>query len=173
MVARALIGKVMVHRVEGRELRVRIVETEAYVGEHDLACHAAKGRTKRTEVMYGAGGYAYVYFIYGMHEMFNVVTGPKGNAQAVLVRAGEGVGGFEGAVNLSGPGRFAKGMGIGRGAYGVDLTGEVMFFWDDGWKGRVRRGVRIGVDYSGEWKHELLRFWDAGSGAVSKPVPKE
>ena len=95
MVARELIGKVMVHGVgEGEELRARIVETEAYVGEHDLACHAAKGRTKRTEVMYGAGGHAYVYFIYGMHEMFNVVTGPKGVAQAVLVRAGEAVSGF-------------------------------------------------------------------------------
>ena len=77
-------------------------------------------------------------------------------------------------MNLSGPGRFAKGMrDWAQGEYGVDLTGEVMFFFDDGWEGRVRRGVRIGVDYSGEWKHELLRFWDAGSGAVSRPVPKE
>src|ERR1700742_64545 len=95
-VARGLIGKVMVHRIHGKELRSRIVETEAYVGEHDLACHAAKGRTKRTEVMYGEGGHAYVYFIYGMHEMFNVVTGLPGNAQAVLVRAAEALSGFEG-----------------------------------------------------------------------------
>ena len=178
VVARVLFGKVMVDRVvggDGEELRARIVETEAYVGEHDLACHAAKGRTKRTEVMYGVGGHVYVYFIYGMHEMFNVVTGPKGNAQAVLVRAAEVVGGFPGGekVNLSGPGRFAKGMRIGRQEYGVDLTGDVMFFVDDGWSGRIRSGVRIGVDYSGDWKHELLRFWDAGSKAVSKPVPKE
>ena len=177
VVARELIGKVMVHRLaDGRELRARIVETEAYVGPHDLACHAAKGRTKRTEIMFGEGGHAYVYFIYGMHEMFNVVTGKEGDAQAVLVRAAEGVSGFEGfseKVNLTGPGRFAKGMGIVRGDYGVDLTGEKMFFVDDGWKGRVRRGVRVGVDYSGVWKEELLRFWDAGSGAVSKPVPRE
>jgi DNA-3-methyladenine glycosylase len=179
VVARELIGKIMVHRVGGdgeRELRARIVETEAYVGEHDLACHAAKGRTKRTEVMYGPGGHAYVYFIYGMHEMFNVVTGPKGIAQAVLVRAAEALSGFEGPaerVNLSGPGRFAKGMEISREEYGLDLTGDRMFFVDDGWSGRIREGVRIGVDYSGDWKHELLRFWDAKSTAVSKPVPKE
>src|SRR5947199_357079 len=151
VVARELIGKVMVHVVGGKALRARIVETEAYVGEHDLACHAAKGRTKRTEVMYGEGGHAYVYFIYGMHEMFNVVTGPAGNAQAVLVRAAEAISGFDGVVNLSGPGRFAKGMQIVREEYGLDLTGDRMFFEDVGWEGRIRSGVRLGVDYAGAW----------------------
>ena len=108
-----------------------------------------------------------------LHEMFNVVTGQAGNAQAVLVRAAEAMSGFQIAVNLSGPGRFAKGMEITRGEYGLDLTGDIMYFLADGWKGRIRRGVRVGVDYSGEWKDELLRFWDAGSKAVSKPVPRE
>ncbi|MGN6370046.1 MAG: DNA-3-methyladenine glycosylase [Phycisphaerae bacterium] len=173
VVARELIGKIIVHRIACKELRARIVETEAYVGEHDLACHAAKGRTKRTEVMYGPGGHAYVYFIYGMHEMFNVVTGPMGNAQAVLVRAAEPVSGFDGSINLSGPGRFAKGMGIARDEYGLDLTGEILFFVEAGWRGRIHSGVRVGIDYAGPWKEELLRFWDAGSRAVSKPVPKE
>jgi DNA-3-methyladenine glycosylase len=81
--ARDLIGKILVHRVGGREQRGRIVETEAYVGPHDLACHASKGRTKRTEVMFGDAGHAYVYFIYGMYEMLNIVASHVGDAQAV------------------------------------------------------------------------------------------
>src|SRR5438477_3946079 len=79
--AEALIGKILVHRVAGKEFRARIVETEAYVGPDDLACHASKGRTKRTEVMFGPPGHAYVYFIYGMYDMFNIVSGDTGDAQ--------------------------------------------------------------------------------------------
>ena len=82
--AQALIGKVLVHRAEGHAYAARVVETEAYVGPHDLACHASKGRTKRTEIMFGPAGHAYVYFIYGMYDMFNIVTGTVGVAQAVL-----------------------------------------------------------------------------------------
>ena len=85
IVARELVGKILIHRVDRRVLRARIVETEAYVGAHDLACHAAKGRTARTEVMFGDGGYAYVYLIYGMYDMLNIVTGHEGDAQAVPV----------------------------------------------------------------------------------------
>ena len=174
VVALELIGKVIVHRVRGKELRARIVETEAYVGPHDLACHASKGRTKRTEVMFGEGGHAYVYFIYGMHEMFNVVTGGAGDAQAVLVRAAEAIGGWDEDVNLSGPGRFARVMEIARTDNGRDLTADVLFFEEDWeWRGKIRRGARVGVDYAGAWKAEHLRFWDARSGAVSKPVPRE
>src|SRR5688572_1576351 len=87
--APALLGTTLVRRWEGDELRMRIVETEAYVGPHDLACHAAKGRTKRTEVMFGAPGHAYVYLIYGMYQMLNIVAAGVGDAQAVLIRAGE------------------------------------------------------------------------------------
>src|SRR5262245_5968976 len=85
-VAQDLIGKILVRRIDGEEYRARIMETEAYVGTHDLACHASKGRTKRTEVMFGPPGRAYVYLIYGMYEMFNVVTSAVGDAQAVLIR---------------------------------------------------------------------------------------
>jgi DNA-3-methyladenine glycosylase len=178
VVARELVGTILVRRIveegEMREFRARVVETEAYIGEHDLACHASKGRTKRTEIMFGHGGFAYVYFIYGMHTMLNVVTGKKDHAQAVLIRAAEAVGGWgdsEGRVNLSGPGRLCKSMRVRLVDNGVDLTGEEMFFVSPGKvkKPRIVATPRIGVDYSGDWKHELLRFIDADSAAVSGP----
>src|SRR5437667_11863719 len=102
-VARDLIGKILVRRTRGKELRARIVETEAYIGPHDLACHSSKGRTARTDVMFGPTGRAYVYFIYGMYEMFNIVCGHEGSAQAVLLRAAEPLDGWH--ADLSGPGR--------------------------------------------------------------------
>lgn len=170
VVARELIGTILVHRVNGRERRGRVVETEAYVGEHDLACHAAKGRTGRTEVMYGEAGHAYVYFIYGIHDMLNVVTGAVGVAQAVLIRAAEPLG-WKDAVNLSGPGRLTKAMAITRADNARDLLGDELFFLEgDGRRIKIERTPRIGVDYAEEWKDELLRFMDAGSAAVSRRV---
>jgi DNA-3-methyladenine glycosylase len=165
-VARDLIGKILVHRVDGKEFRGRIVETEAYVGEHDLACHAAKGRTKRTEVMFGPPGFAYVYFIYGMYTMLNIVTGTKGVAQAVLVRAAEPLEGWE--ADLSGPGKLAREFEIARADNGLDMTGDRLFVLDDGEKRQAAASKRIGVDYAKEWKDAMLRFYDAGSKAVSK-----
>ncbi len=85
--ARALIGKILVRHIHGKAFQARVVETEAYLGPHDLASHASKGRTRRTEVMFGPAGRAYVYLIYGMYEMLNVVAGGVGEAQAVLIRA--------------------------------------------------------------------------------------
>jgi DNA-3-methyladenine glycosylase len=170
VVARELIGTVLVHRIGGRggrKWRARVVETEAYVGPHDLACHAAKGRTKRTEVMFGQGGHAYVYFIYGMYDMLNVVTGAVGDAQAVLIRAAEPMDGWQ--ADLSGPGKLARAMNITRAHNGIDLLGDSLYF--------LRRetptvpivqSVRIGVDYAGEWKEAMLRFYDPQSAAVSK-----
>jgi DNA-3-methyladenine glycosylase len=167
VVARELLGKVIVRHVHRRELRARIVETEAYVGEHDLASHSSKGRTARTEVMFGPPGHAYVYLIYGMHDMFNVVCAGVGDAQAVLVRAAEPLAGVDGS--LSGPGRLARGMHISRRENGIDLAGDRLFIADDGTRPRkVVRTPRIGVDYAGAWKDELLRFVDAESRAVSK-----
>jgi DNA-3-methyladenine glycosylase len=167
VVARELIGTIFVRRTGGEELRARVVETEAYLGAHDLACHAAKGRTKRTEIMFGRGGFAYVYFIYGMHAMLNVVTGTEGDAQAVLIRAAEALN-FE--ANLSGPGRLCKGMGITTGDNGVDFCGSEMFFLSgNGSELKILQTPRVGVDYAGVWKDELLRYVDAGSKAVSGP----
>jgi DNA-3-methyladenine glycosylase len=170
--ARDLIGKLLVRPVSGETCRARIVETEAYVGTHDLACHAARGRTRRTEVMFGPGGHAYVYFIYGMHEMFNIVASVAGDAQAVLVRAAEPMDGWE--VDLSGPGKLARGMRITRALNGVDLTGDDLFLTQDVHsRPRIVTGPRVGVDYAGEWVDAPLRFVDADSSAVSKPWPAE
>src|SRR3954454_12386541 len=124
-VAPDLLGKILVHRRGGEEYRARIVETEAYVGSHDLACHAAKGRTARTEVMFGHAGHAYVYLIYGIHDMLNIVSGAHGVAQAVLVRAAEPLDGWD--ANLTGPGKLAKGFAITRRDNGADLTGDRLF----------------------------------------------
>jgi len=170
-VARDLVGAILVRRFRGRTLRARIVETEAYVGPHDLASHASKGRTARTDVMFGPPGRAYVYLIYGMYEMLNVVTSVEGDPQAVLIRAGEPLDGWD--ADLSGPGKLARAMKISRALNGADLTGDALSFApNSGARPRLVAGTRVGVDYAGDWKHELLRFMDADSRAVSKPRPK-
>src|SRR3981081_4038685 len=110
--APALIGKILVRRADGKEYRARIVETEAYLGPHDLAAHSSKGRTRRTEVMFGVPGHAYVYLIYGMYHCLNVVTGPGEHASAVLIRALEPVRDIEG--NMKGPGLLCRALGIDR-----------------------------------------------------------
>jgi DNA-3-methyladenine glycosylase len=165
-VARELIGKILVHRVGGRELRARIVETEAYLGPSDLASHSSKGRTKRTEIMFGRAGHAYVYFIYGMYEMFNIVAGKTGEAHAVLVRAAEPLDGWE--VDLSGPGKFATRLEIKRSDNGIDLTGDRLFLLDSDERPEVSVSARIGIDYAKDWVSKPLRFFDSASGAVSR-----
>jgi DNA-3-methyladenine glycosylase len=169
-----LIGKILVHRLAPAQppLRARIVETEAYVGPHDLASHSSKGRTARTEVMFGPAGHAYVYFIYGMHEMLNIVAATRGDAQAVLLRAAEPLDGW--TANLTGPGRLARAMQITRAAHnGLDLTTSNVLFLQDNPTDRPRVAVtrRIGVDYAQDWKDAMLRFLDADSPAVSKARP--
>ena len=168
-VARALIGCTLVRPIDGVVRRARLVETEAYVGEHDLACHAAKGRTRRTEVMFGPAGRAYVYLIYGMHQMLNLVTGAQGDAQAVLLRAAEPLG--EWTANLSGPGRLAKGFGITPADNGMDVTSGPMTVEPCSAAVDIGSSVRVGIDYAGDWTHVPLRFFDPRSRAVSKPWP--
>jgi DNA-3-methyladenine glycosylase len=166
--AQALIGKILVHKVGDRTRRARLVETEAYVGPHDLASHSSKGRTARTEVMFGPPGHAYVYFIYGMYDMLNIVAGEPGSA--VLIRAAEPLDGWQ--ANLSGPGRLTRGLGITKADNGLDITGRKLFLMDAASdRPRIVRSRRIGVDYAKHWKDELLRFADADSQAVSKPRP--
>ena len=165
-VARALLGTVLVHRKNGAELCARIVETEAYVGPHDLACHASRGRTRRTEVMFGEAGHAYVYLIYGMYRMLNVVTGEEGDPQAVLVRAAEPVSGVVGTTN--GPGRLARAMSIEMADNGVDLCAEALFFARGARPRAIVETTRVNVDYAGEWAEKPLRFYDPASRWVSR-----
>lgn len=166
--ARSLIGKVLVHRIDEMEFRGRIVETEAYLGPEDLASHSSKGRTKRTEVMFGPAGHAYVYFIYGMYEMFNIVAGRTGEAHAVLIRAAEPLDGWH--ADLSGPGKLARAFRITRADNGIDLTGEKLFLLDaPNDRPELAVSKRVGVEYAQHWKDAPLRFFDARSTAVSKP----
>jgi DNA-3-methyladenine glycosylase len=152
-------GVVMVRRVGTTLRRARLVEVEAYLGPKDLASHSSKGRTARTEVMFGPPGRAYVYFIYGMHWMFNLVVGSEGDAHAVLVRAAQPLDGWD--ADLTGPARFAKAFGITGADNGLDLVrGDLAFFDDPGYEARVVRSKRINVDYAGRWKERLLRFVD-------------
>jgi DNA-3-methyladenine glycosylase len=158
-VARDLIGAILVRRLGPHTLRARLVETEAYIGAHDLASHASKGRTARTEAMFGPPARAYVYFIYGVHYMLNVVTGEAGDPQAVLLRGAVPLDGWQ--ADLTGPGKLAKHFGVTRKDYGLDLTGEEFYFlWDNDYTPKIVATKRIGVAYAGDWQHELFRFLD-------------
>lgn len=164
--ARDLIGTIVIHRRRGKAYRARIVETEAYIGPHDLASHSSKGRTKRTEVMFGPAGRAYVYLIYGMYEMFNIVAGETGSGQAVLIRAAEPLDDWD--TDLSGPGKLTRALGITRSMNGLNLTGDSLYLVQDSkYQPRIRKAKRIGIEYAGEWKHRMLRFFDDTSTAVT------
>lgn len=158
-VARDLIGTVLVRRVRGRERRARIIETEAYVGAHDKACHAFKGRTQRTEVMFGPAGRAYVFLIYGMYDMFNIVVGEIDDPQAVLIRGALPLDGWQ--ADLSGPGKLTRGLQITREQNGLDLTGKMLFLQSDDCRPEIAATARIGIDYAEEWRDVPLRFVDA------------
>jgi DNA-3-methyladenine glycosylase len=168
IVARALIGMHLVHD-DGATRRIgRIVETEAYCGPEDLAAHSSRGRTARTEVMFGPPGYAYVYLIYGVWNCLNVVTGAAGRPHAVLLRA---VAPVQNLAEASwGPGLLCRAMRIDRRLNAADLCGEVL--WLERPRvtmpaSRVGRSTRIGVDYAGHWAHRLWRFFDRDSPYVS------
>jgi DNA-3-methyladenine glycosylase len=179
-VARQLLGKYLVrNHPDGRTVG-KIVETEAYVGPHDLACHASKGRTARTEVMFGPPGHAYVYFIYGVYYCLNIVTEEVGHASAVLIRALEPIEGVElmekrrktsALRNLaSGPGKLCLAMSIDKTLNGADMSrGNVLYVEDRGEAApKIVARPRIGVDYAEKWKDKPWRFLIRGSEFVSK-----
>lgn len=184
--AQALLGKVLVRRLDGHLLAGRITETEAYVGRCDKACHAYNyRRTPRTETLFLSPGHAYVYLIYGMYHCLNFVTEPEGEPAAVLLRAVEPIAGIETIRRLrygdkpltpyrmrnflNGPGKVCQGFGLTRAQNGLDLTGDELFLCDGpedlGLPGpaprreRLCRGPRIGVDYAQEAKDFPWRFW--------------
>ncbi len=143
-----LLGKLICVRKGSEVFRYKITETECYQGEDDTACHAHKGRTPRTEVMYREGGYAYIYLCYGIHHLLNIVTGEKDNPQAVLIR---------GVENFAGPGRTTKAMGITKEWNGEDLcTSQRFWLEDDGTVPHYRTGKRIGIDYAEQKDRDRL-----------------
>ena len=172
--ARLLLGQVLVHNRRAG----RITEVEAYLGEHDLAAHVSRGRTARTEVIYGPPGHAYIYFIYGMHDCLNVVAEAEGSPGCVLVRALEPLCGLERMrrdcpaipkphLLCCGPGRLTRAMGISRKHYGVDLTAGPIV---------LRQGLeveaadivitpRIGIRLCADWP---LRFHIRDNPSVSR-----
>lgn len=174
-VARDLIGKYLVFKTGGKVLSARLVEVEAYIGENDPACHAAVGRTDRNDIMYGPGGYSYVYFIYGMYHCLNVVTENEGFPAAVLIRGAEPVEGVEIMLSqfdnkknnglTSGPGKLCKAFGLSREHNGLDLVGDILFIEDRGFRpARIENSSRIGIKKAIEKK---WRFYEAGSNYVS------
>lgn len=168
-VARALLGQVLVHEVGGELRAGRIVETEAYLGPHDLACHSSKGRTSRTEVMFGPPGHAYVFLVYGMHHCVNVVTG---GGAAVLLRAIEPLLGLSDGARGDGPGRLTKLLGITRALDGVPLDARPLFLARGTPVTKVGTSARIGVEYAKAWANKPLRFFDAASTHVSRTAKR-
>jgi DNA-3-methyladenine glycosylase len=167
-VARELLGKLLVRGMPEWKQVGRIVETEAYLGPHDLAAHSARGRTARTEVMFGPPGHAYVYLIYGMYNCLNVVTGPGGHASAVLLRALEPVSNID--ASASGPGRLCRALSIDRHLNGHDLTqgSLILAEEDEPASFEIITRPRVGVDYAREWAEKPLRFLIAGNRYVSR-----
>lgn len=156
IVAQQLLGKLLVRTLNGKNIVGRICEVESYVGEDDLACHASKGKTKRTEVMYGEAGHAYVYMVYGMYHCFNVVTEVENFPAAVLIRA---VTSMENIfTKTDGPGKLCRAFAIDRTLNIHDLTlRSELYIADDGThvaKKNILQTPRIGVAYAGE--HALL-----------------
>lgn len=156
-VARSLIGKHLIRSIDGREVVAKIIEVEAYVGPEDKACHASKGRTPRTDVLFGPPGISYVYLIYGMYHCLNVVTERVEFPAAVLIRAVE----VDGKL-IDGPGRLCRALEIDRSLNRLDMTsGASLWFEDRGDnvpRGTIGRFPRIGVGYAGEWTKKPWRF---------------
>jgi len=152
-VAPEMPGKNLVIKLkDGSSGKFKVTEVEAYRGSEDKACHASKGRTARTEIMFEEGGRLYIYLIYGMYWMLNIVTGEKDFPQAVLIR---------GVTEFSGPGRLTKSLGIDKTFYGEDIVhSERIWFEDPGNIHSVKNGPRIGIDYAGEyWKTRPWRYY--------------
>lgn len=155
-VAPLLLGKTLVRKLEdGTIMRYMIIETESYYGEEDTACHAHKGKTERTKVLYKEGGIAYIYMCYGIHFLLNVVTGPKDHPEAVLIR---GVEGFDG------PGKLTKAMGISKDLNEENLTiSDRLWIEDNGLIPKYKKTKRIGIDYATKeyrdkpWRYIIIK----------------
>jgi DNA-3-methyladenine glycosylase len=172
VLARALVGtRIVVRSAESMQV-ARIVETEAYRGPKDLACHARAGLTKRTRTLFGPPGHAYVFLIYGMYDCFNVVAFAEGKGHAVLVRAVEPIVGIEGH-STAGPGRLTRALAITRKDDALDLAaGQRIFIAARDRRPRIVTTARVGVAYAGDWADRPWRFLDRDSAHVSRPPAK-
>ena len=161
-VAKNLLGQTLVRRWRNNEIRATITETEAYIGPMDLACHASRGRTKRSEVLFWKAGHAYVYLIYGMHYCFNVVTEKEDFPSAVLIRSIK-VNGQPpelSKLSIKGPGRVCRALKIDKKFHGQDLIANQELWFENATRiGKVKVGPRIGVDYAGIWAKKPWRLW--------------
>lgn len=187
IVARELLGKILVHETDGKKVCGKIVETEAYMGIEDKAAHSYGGkRTPRVEVMYGGPGFSYVFMIYGMYDCFNVVTREEGIPQAVLVRAVEPMEGFDFMAEnrfkkeydqlsrsqitglTNGPGKLCRALLINRKLNGEDLCKNRLYI-EEGQKEdfTIASAKRVGIDYAGEARDYLWRFYIEGNPYVS------
>ena len=150
--ARGLLGKTLVRRTGQQTQRFTVTETEAYLGPHDLACHSARGRTARTEILFGQPGTLYIYLVYGLHLMLNVVAGPQGTGAAVLIRS---------AGMVQGPGRLGRALALSMILNGKPAD-HATDLWFEKCPGRARKIIatpRVGVDYAGpRWSGRKLRF---------------
>lgn len=187
-VAQELLGKFLIRKIGRKTFKTRIIETEAYCGIRDLACHASKGLTERTKVMFGPPGFSYVYMIYGMYHCLNIVTEREGYPSAVLIRGVELYRGpapphprsaqillrasgvpclpagrpSRATPTLNGPGKLCRELKIDRKLNAVDMTKSDLLWIEDSKikikKSQIKKGKRIGVDYAGKWKDKLWRF---------------
>ncbi|MGN6400420.1 MAG: DNA-3-methyladenine glycosylase [Flavisolibacter sp.] len=183
-ISKELLGKVLVTNWNNEYTSGRIVETEAYEGEKDRASHAFRGKTPRTEIMFGEGGKAYVYLCYGIHQMFNIVTNAAGTPHAILIRAVEPIKGVDIMLDRTGkkkldhtltrgPGNVGKAFGFHTSQCGISLVSDELFIADDGFKiskSMLGSSPRIGVDYAGEHAEWHYRFFIKGNPYVSGKV---
>ena len=185
-VARQLLGKCLCRRINGKVVRAKITETEAYCGTQDLACHASKGLTPRTKVMFGPPGHAYVYMIYGMYHCLNIVTREEGCPEAVLIRGAEIINPKSKILNpkqspkiknpkltpniynlkpiLNGPGILCRELKIDKRLNNADLIKSKELWVEDNGEisKNIKKGKRKGVDYAGKWKDKLWRLYISG-----------
>lgn len=153
VVAEDLLGKYLVRKQSGKEHAFKIIETEAYTGPHDKACHAFKGRTPRTDVMYKEPGTLYIYFVYGMYHMLNIVVEKEGYPAAVLIR---------GVETISGPGRLTRDLHITKKENGKEAHPDTRLWFEDRGekvsKKHIKKTPRIGISYAQEWRDKPYRF---------------
>jgi DNA-3-methyladenine glycosylase len=176
VVAKDLLGKFIIRQIGKKKLAGKIVEVEAYNGPNDRASHANRGKTERNKIMFGHPGFSYVYMIYGMYYCFNIVTESHGYPAAVLIRAVEPVNaplirGARGVNKTNGPGKFCKTFEINKKINGLDLCKKEKIWLEDRGikikKVEIARAKRIGVDYAGEYKNKLWRFYLTGNKFAS------